>query len=385
MGRGAKAKNSGGGDRSSGGGAAAKKQKKDNDDEKIATQKTNESTLEELIDAVSDDDEDDDDEDYDEEGDEDEDDDDDDAGEGGGDGEDEKRALALRKMIRDGKFDELLKPKASGANEEDEDDDDDDEEEDEDDDEDEEEDDEGKDDAEADDGSPANEHKDKTNEEDDDDEDSSSDEDEDKNNNRKGHHNDTSNSASVRSLALHTSALSSDRHLPWPESFAVTAVTPLPFTSESTTTTTTSANKKSAARETDDYEEEMDTGDGGGVDVHDDLAREVAFYDTALECTTLAREQCEKYGIPFARPEDFFAEMVKSDGELLVFVAGGVGFIISPILHVAAFYHTLKSCRPLFLTISCSLDQHKIQYRSHGQNQRSSHLRNQEDGCSTTS
>ena len=140
----------------------------------------------------------------------------------------------------------------------------------------------------------------------DDNEDSSSDEE----NNEQQRKNDTSNTTSVRSLALHTSSLSADRHLPWPESFAVSAVTPLPFKSDAATVPSTS---KVVAGVGGIYEEEMDA--GGGVDVHDDLAREVAFYDTALECTTLAREQCDKFGIPFARPEDFFAEMVKSDGE----------------------------------------------------------------------
>jgi rRNA-processing protein EBP2 len=52
------------------------------------------------------------------------------------------------------------------------------------------------------------------------------------------------------------------------------------------------------------------------VDVHDDLKREVAFYDTALESVTLARAQCATANIPFARPTDFFAEMVKSDDHM---------------------------------------------------------------------
>ena len=51
------------------------------------------------------------------------------------------------------------------------------------------------------------------------------------------------------------------------------------------------------------------------VDVHDDLKREVAFYDNAMEAVRIARKQCEHAGIPFTRPEDFFAEMIKSDGE----------------------------------------------------------------------
>ena len=51
------------------------------------------------------------------------------------------------------------------------------------------------------------------------------------------------------------------------------------------------------------------------VDIHDDLKREVAFYDTALEAVHLARGECERAGIPFTRPDDFFAEMIKTDGE----------------------------------------------------------------------
>jgi rRNA-processing protein EBP2 len=58
----------------------------------------------------------------------------------------------------------------------------------------------------------------------------------------------------------------------------------------------------------------IDEGTGKKIDVHDDLAREVAFYDFALEAVRLARAECKKAGVPFTRPDDFFAEMVKSDG-----------------------------------------------------------------------
>lgn len=73
---------------------------------------------------------------------------------------------------------------------------------------------------------------------------------------------------------------------PWPETFAVVSQTPLPF------------NVEGEDR----------------VDIHDDLKREVAFYDMALESVFKAREQCKKAGVPITRPADFFAEMVKSDG-----------------------------------------------------------------------
>eukprot|EP00977_Amphora_coffeiformis_P001959 scaffold370_cov176-Amphora_coffeaeformis.AAC.36 len=49
------------------------------------------------------------------------------------------------------------------------------------------------------------------------------------------------------------------------------------------------------------------------LDIHDDLKREVAFYDLALEAALTARKKCEEAKIPFSRPEDFFAEMVKTD------------------------------------------------------------------------
>ena len=58
---------------------------------------------------------------------------------------------------------------------------------------------------------------------------------------------------------------------------------------------------------------------GNPLDVHDDLKREVAFYNMALEAANMARKLCHDANVPFSRPEDFFAEMVKTDGELLPF------------------------------------------------------------------
>ncbi|EEF35935.1 probable rRNA-processing protein EBP2 homolog [Ricinus communis] len=49
------------------------------------------------------------------------------------------------------------------------------------------------------------------------------------------------------------------------------------------------------------------------VDVNDDLARELAFYTQALEGTRKAFEKLETMGLPFLRPSDYYAEMVKSD------------------------------------------------------------------------
>jgi rRNA-processing protein EBP2 len=59
--------------------------------------------------------------------------------------------------------------------------------------------------------------------------------------------------------------------------------------------------------------------DGIVVSVHDDLKREVAFYDIALEAAIEAKKKCAEANIPFSRPDDFFAEMVKTDGELITF------------------------------------------------------------------
>nr|KAJ3414946.1 rRNA-processing protein and EBNA1-binding protein ebp2 [Polyrhizophydium stewartii] len=48
-------------------------------------------------------------------------------------------------------------------------------------------------------------------------------------------------------------------------------------------------------------------------DVHDDLKRELAFYEQALESAQKGRAMLVKAGIPFSRPTDYFAEMVKTD------------------------------------------------------------------------
>jgi len=76
--------------------------------------------------------------------------------------------------------------------------------------------------------------------------------------------------------------------MPWAETFVIVPSTPLPF------------------RENRDSKTNP-------LDIHDDLKREVAFYNAALEAVNLARTKFRKGGIPFARPDDFFAEMVKTD------------------------------------------------------------------------
>lgn len=48
-------------------------------------------------------------------------------------------------------------------------------------------------------------------------------------------------------------------------------------------------------------------------DPNDDLTRELEFYRIAKEATITARSLLKKEKIPFSRPTDYFAEMVKSD------------------------------------------------------------------------
>ncbi|EYU41634.1 hypothetical protein ABFS82_10G040100 [Erythranthe guttata] len=49
------------------------------------------------------------------------------------------------------------------------------------------------------------------------------------------------------------------------------------------------------------------------VDVNDDLTRELAFYNQALEGAKQAFTKFQEKGLPFLRPADYYAEMVKSD------------------------------------------------------------------------
>jgi rRNA-processing protein EBP2 len=48
-------------------------------------------------------------------------------------------------------------------------------------------------------------------------------------------------------------------------------------------------------------------------DPNDDLNRELAFYKVCQAAATTARGLLKKEGIPFTRPGDYFAEMVKDD------------------------------------------------------------------------
>ena len=49
------------------------------------------------------------------------------------------------------------------------------------------------------------------------------------------------------------------------------------------------------------------------IDVNDDLNRELAFYKQALEAAKEGRKKLLAEGIPFSRPLDYFAEMIKDD------------------------------------------------------------------------
>lgn len=48
-------------------------------------------------------------------------------------------------------------------------------------------------------------------------------------------------------------------------------------------------------------------------DIHDDLKRELSFYAQALDAANKARKLLHAEGVPFSRPTDYFAEMVKSE------------------------------------------------------------------------
>lgn len=53
--------------------------------------------------------------------------------------------------------------------------------------------------------------------------------------------------------------------------------------------------------------------DEGIKDIYDDTERELAFYKQSLNAVSIAREKLKKLKVPFKRPLDYFAEMVKSD------------------------------------------------------------------------
>ncbi|KAI1335245.1 eukaryotic rRNA processing protein EBP2-domain-containing protein [Xylariaceae sp. FL0016] len=54
----------------------------------------------------------------------------------------------------------------------------------------------------------------------------------------------------------------------------------------------------------------------GLEDAEDDLKRELAFYAQSLDAAKRARSLLKAEGVPFSRPTDYFAEMVKDDGHM---------------------------------------------------------------------
>ncbi|ORY54662.1 Ebp2-domain-containing protein [Neocallimastix californiae] len=56
-----------------------------------------------------------------------------------------------------------------------------------------------------------------------------------------------------------------------------------------------------------------------GIDdktVHDDLKRELAFYEQGLAAALEGRKKYKALNKPFSRPNDYFAEMVKTDEQM---------------------------------------------------------------------
>lgn len=141
------------------------------------------------------------------------------------------------------------------------------------------------------------------------------------------------NNVSVKALHVVTEALVAEKESwPWAETFDIIPVTPLPF-----------------------YGDEA-------LNIHDDLKREVAFYDMALEAVLEAREKCNQAGIPFTRPDDFFAEMIKTDGK------ASSRFALQRLSSIRNFQNDLT----FFVSTSF--------IRSHGQCEGSLDFREQKDG-----
>lgn len=51
-------------------------------------------------------------------------------------------------------------------------------------------------------------------------------------------------------------------------------------------------------------------------DAHDDLEREMSFYNHALAAVNVGRTKLTELGIKFRRPDDFFCESIKSDAHM---------------------------------------------------------------------
>jgi len=52
------------------------------------------------------------------------------------------------------------------------------------------------------------------------------------------------------------------------------------------------------------------------IDVNDDLKREVEFYNKAMEAVRFGKQSFKSTTMPFSRPTDFFAEMLKTDAHM---------------------------------------------------------------------
>nr|CCA22699.1 rRNAprocessing protein EBP2 putative [Albugo laibachii Nc14] len=52
------------------------------------------------------------------------------------------------------------------------------------------------------------------------------------------------------------------------------------------------------------------------TNVNDDLKREIAFYQQSLDSVRIARAKLLKLNVPYRRPSDFFAEMLKTDTQM---------------------------------------------------------------------
>lgn len=50
--------------------------------------------------------------------------------------------------------------------------------------------------------------------------------------------------------------------------------------------------------------------------VHDDLKREVAFYNNTIAMVRVAKDRLKQDGVAYKRPDDYFAEMLKSDAHM---------------------------------------------------------------------
>lgn len=133
-------------------------------------------------------------------------------------------------------------------------------------------------------------------EEDDDDDDESESDDE---NDGRFTHSNSSNQALKIVLG---DMIAEKRDWPWAETFSVITSTPLPFD-----------DKKAGSNIL--AEEPL------RPSIHDDLQREVAFYNLAVEAAEQVKVFCREAQVPFSRPDDFLAEMVKTDGKFGLCVA----------------------------------------------------------------